>query len=191
MKKKLLVVSLCAIIAIMAIAGSSLAWLQDSTDTVVNTFTEGKVDITLTETTGSEYKMVPSKEISKDPIVSVSANSEACWLFVKVTEINNVDTFLTYDFADGWEILEGTFDHDPTNGNETVIVYRAITAESAKTGVSYPVLKNNQVVVKNTVEMSHMDSIATNKPQLTFTAYAIQQLGTGTAAQAWATANFN
>lgn len=191
MKKKLLVVSLCAIIAIMAIAGSSLAWLKDETGTVVNTFTEGKVDIDLTETTGPNYQMVPSKVISKDPTATVIANSEACWLFVKIEEVNNVDTFLTYDLAEGWTVLKGEFEHD-ADGDETVIIYRAVSEADAKAGKSYPVLNDDQVVVKDTVEMEDMTDIGTNNPQLKFTAYAIQQLGTGnTAADAWAKANFN
>lgn len=44
MKKKILSVCLVAIIAIMAIAGASLAYLQD-TDSADNTFTIGKVEI--------------------------------------------------------------------------------------------------------------------------------------------------
>ena len=97
MKKKLLVVSLCAIIAIMAIAGSSLAWLKDETGTVVNTFTEGKVDIDLYETKDSNkvmansYKMIPGNTLTKDPTVEVLAVSEACWLFVKIEKTANFD----------------------------------------------------------------------------------------------------
>ena len=77
MKKKLMALVLCTIIAVMAIAGSSLAWLQDTTEPVTNTFTEGKVDIDLYEheydsatdkltdteirDDGNTYKMVPGK----------------------------------------------------------------------------------------------------------------------------------
>lgn len=50
MKKKVLTVCLVAVIAIMAVAGASLAYLTD-TDEATNTFTLGNVSIELIETT--------------------------------------------------------------------------------------------------------------------------------------------
>lgn len=66
--------------------GGTIAWLTATTEPVVNTFTYGKIKIELTETTGTEYKIIPGVNISKDPKVTVKADSEACWLFVKVAE---------------------------------------------------------------------------------------------------------
>ena len=48
MKKKILAVALAAIMLLVAITGASLAYLTDKDDQV-NTFTSGKVDITLDE----------------------------------------------------------------------------------------------------------------------------------------------
>ena len=72
---------------------------------VKNTFTVGDINIGLTETT-TDYKMVPGNTIAKDPTVTVKAESEACWLFVKVTESENLDTFITYAIAEGWTKLQ-------------------------------------------------------------------------------------
>lgn len=189
MKKKLVAVALATIIAVMAVAGASLAWLQETTTPITNTFTEGKVDIELyehiydpttqdltatTTTSGVDnYKMVPGDVLPKDPTVAVVAGSEACWLFVKVEKINDVDTFLTYEIAAGWTKLSETSD---ANGNETVVIYRSVTAADASSGVSYSVLDDNKVTVNTTVEMSHMNNLTSSdkRPQLTFTAYAIQ-----------------
>jgi hypothetical protein len=48
-------------------------------------------------------------------------------------------------------------------------------------------LKNKVVTVKSDVEMSDMNGLTENtRPQLKFTAYAIQQLGFDDAVTAWA-----
>lgn len=198
MKKTIVMVLAFALVLGVAIGGT-LAWLQDITDPVVNTFTEGKVDIDLYETEGSkkvlakEYKMVPGDVLTKDPTVEVLAVSEACWLFVKIEEINNVDTFLSYAIADGWNVLSGTVDNaeSPTDGDETIVIYRAVgDTDSDQT---FAVLKDNQVTVNTAVGMTEMNDLGTSYPQLKFTAYAIQSANitdtnsNGTAAdEAWA-----
>ena len=107
MKKKLTVsLAVLALVACMA-AGATLAWLTATTSSVTNTFTYGDINIELKETTGESYKMVPGNKITKDPKVTVKANSEACWLFVKVEKSTNFDEFMTYGIADGWTKLDG------------------------------------------------------------------------------------
>lgn len=180
MKKKLIALALVTIIAVMAIAGSSLAWLQDTTETVTNTFTEGKVDIDLYETKdgtkvmGQEYKMVPGDELTKDPTVEVLPVSEACWLFVKVEENATVDTFLTYAIADGWTELEAG------------VYYREV--EDTNAVQTFAVLKNNKVTVKTEVNMDQMNALTGGtlaRPELKFTAYAVQKANVASAADAW------
>lgn len=192
MKKKLMAVALATIIAVMAVAGASLAWLKDTTAPVVNTFTEGKVDITLKETpvgengsaTGNTYKMVPGDVLPKDPMVTVVAESEACWLFVKIEEINAVDTFLSYDYIkgdDGWKLYN--------ESANTIILYREVSATDAANGISYYILDGNKVTVKESVEMSDMNTLnASTYPQLKFTAYAIQSANIANLDTAWAQA---
>ena len=193
MKKKLLSISLAVIVAVMAISGASLAWLQDTTQTVTNTFTEGKVDIDLYEhdylpdsntldteskvTANNDYKMIPGKVLPKNPTVVVKAGSEACYVFVKVEKVNDVATFLEYDIDTSvWTAL---------NGYEGVY-YKEITNYTAE-DTELNVLKNKVVTVKSDVEMSDMNGLTENtRPQLKFTAYAIQQLGFDDAVTAWA-----
>lgn len=106
MKKKTLALVLALTLLVAGVVGGTLAWLTDRTAEVKNTFTVGDINIGLTETT-TDYKMVPGNTIAKDPTVTVKANSEACWLFVQVTESENLDTFITYAIAEGWTALPG------------------------------------------------------------------------------------
>ena len=105
MQKKFTSVAVAALL-LFCVVGGTIAWLKTQTDAVVNTFTAGDIDITLTET-DREYKMVPGTTIAKDPKVTVEADSEDCWLFVKVDKTDNFDSFMTYAIADGWEALSG------------------------------------------------------------------------------------
>ena len=177
MKKK--VISIVAVVLVLCCAiGGTLAWLTDTTGSVVNTFTVGDINIELKETT-TNYKMVPGNTISKDPKVTVKAGSEACWLFVKVEKSTNFDGFMTYAMADGW--TQGDGKDIPDN-----VFYREVPATTAD--VSFDVLRNNQVQVLNTVTKTQMENIKNNvitAPTLTFTAYAVQKDNVADAATAW------
>lgn len=194
-KTKLAVVLLAVVLLIGCTAGATLAWLMDKTDPVVNTFTYGDINIDLTESEGNvadndnnantnSYKMIPGATITKDPKVTVEANSEACYLFVKVEKSANFDNFMEYTMADGWIKLDG-FDG---------VYYREVAASSANQ--DFKVIKNDTVTVKNTVTKAMLNALdagegAANYPTLTFTAYAVQKAngtGTFTAAEAWAIA---
>ena len=172
MKKKVL--SIVAVVLVLCCAiGGTLAWLTDKTASVKNTFTVGDINIELTETT-TNYKMVPGNTISKDPKVTVKANSEACWLFVKVEKSSNFDSFMTYDMADGWTALPGV----------TGVYYREVAATTAATDFS--VLKGDSVSVKDTVTKADLNALTQNTfPTLTFTAYAVQKDNVADAATAW------
>ena len=82
----------------------TVAWLTDTAGPVNNVFSVGNVKIGLTETT-TEFKMVPGIDIDKDPVVTVKANSEDAWLFVKVEENASLASYLTYAVDTGWTAL--------------------------------------------------------------------------------------
>lgn len=176
--------SLLALVLVVGCAvGGTIAWLTATTEPVVNTFTYGKIKIELTETTGAEYKIIPGVNISKDPKVTVKADSEACWLFVKVAEEGTfVANKVTYSIADGWTQGDGTV--IPTN-----VCYREVNAVTADTNfnvlagdTTYP---NGVVTVSENLTKAEANSVATQST-LTFTAYAVQKDGIDTAAEAWA-----
>ena len=117
--------------------------------------------------------MVPGNTIAKDPKVTVKANSEACWLFVKVEKSTNFDEFMTYGIADGWTALAGV------DG----VYYREVT--SSTTDTEYYVLSGNSVTVKDSVTKEDFAGLKGTMPTLTFTAYACQKDNVTTATQAW------
>lgn len=180
-----LVLALALIVGVAG--GATFAWLTAKSDTVVNTFTYGDINITLEESTGNDYKIIPGVNIEKDPKVTVEAGSEACWLFVKVEEENwptltYVDGESTmrkvnYDIADGWTKGDGT--NIPAN-----VYYREVAANAADQ--EFPVLKDNKITVSNTLTKIDINEKLTGTPKLSITAYAIQKDGMDTAAKAWA-----
>lgn len=176
---------LALVLVIGCVAGGTVAWLVATSDTVTNTFTYGNIDIALTETTGKDYKIIPGKDIPKDPKVTVKGGSEACWLFVKVDKVGTfVTDKVTYAIADAWTQGNGT--EIPSN-----VYYREVSAEDAKNGVSYYVLAgdttypNGVITVRDTLSKTDVDNIAAGEISLTFTAYAVQKENIADAKTAW------
>lgn len=176
---KAFVLLLALVLVFGVAAGGTVAWLVAKTDSVVNIFTYGDINIKLGETTGDSYKIIPGVNITKDPKVTVEGGSEACWLFVKVDE-ENWPTFkeadgttpkVKYEFADGWmKLSDGVY-------------YREVGAVTADT--SFDVLKDNKVTVSENLTKAEVSGITT-PPTLTFTAYAVQKDGITDVNTAWA-----
>ncbi len=107
-KSKAVVLTLCAVLLVVASVMGTMAYLT-SKDNVTNTFTVGKVKLTLDETKVDEYgekyltsdsssvskpdaakvqantyNLVPGHTYIKDPTVHVEKDSEDCYVFVKV-----------------------------------------------------------------------------------------------------------
>ena len=196
MKKKLMTVLALVLVIAMSVAGT-IAFLTDTTGPIANTFTVGKVDITLTETfntdtnndgTNDAWKaqLIPGTTYTKDPVVTVTDDSEDCWLFVKFEEKNGAATYLDYTSnltaANGWTQGDGT--NIPSN-----VWYREVNkADTVKTfqllagDNTYP---TGCISVKDTVTNENMT--AASNAQLVYTAYACQKAGFETdAAGAWA-----
>ena len=171
-RTRILLTAVAALLLVTMAVGGTLAWLQDTTETVDNTFTPTTLNIELDEdgadaNGNQQFEMVPGKEITKRPYITVDADSEKLWLFVEITESANFDAFMSYsvDTAQGWQQLK--------NG-ETVIenVYYQIV-ETPATDKVIDILANDQVVVHETVKNTDMAGI-TNNPTLSFQAYAVQ-----------------
>ncbi len=183
MKKKGLIISLSLLLILCFAAGATLAWLLDTTDPVVNTFSPSNIEITLvesdsddadTDATKNSYKMLPGAAIKKDPKVTVLEGSEACWLYVKVIKSGLVDDYLTVTMASGWTQIAGT----------DVWYYTGTITQ----GTPISVLANDQVTVKNTVTKEMMTALEANNatlPNITFQAYAVQQEVGNNAVAAW------
>ena len=139
--KKVLLLALCAILLVGATIAGTVAYLT-SQKTVTNTFTVGKVSITLTEDkinvqtgeklTGSEagttdnlqnIELVPGREIEKNPVITVSNDSEECYLFVKIE--NGLTSAGTINGMEDWVLVDTTLNTD------TVKYYRYETTADA------------------------------------------------------------
>lgn len=182
---KTVAILLALVLAIGCAVGGTLAWLISKTAPVVNTFTYGDINIDLTETTGTEYKIIPGVNINKDPKVTVTAGSEACWLFVKVEEQGTfVANKVTYGIAADWTKGDGT--KIPEN-----VYYREVDAAAAKAEESYYILKGNTTYANGVVTVSEnltkdeVDQLKGKNPTLTFKAYAVQKDGIADATTAW------
>ena len=203
MKKmyKAMLLVLCAVLLVAGSVMGTLAYLKAQTATISNVMTIGKVEITLSESavniygekttgeivatasgvTGGEntYKLVPGHTYTKDPIVTVKANSEACYLFVKVENgiaaiEDSANTIASQIEANGWTQLEGN------------IYYREINVATAIAGHSYPVFGTFKVSSAATADTLKTYADAT----INITAYAVQADGFGSAEAAWAASGF-
>ena len=174
---KPMLIAMAVVLLLGCVTGGTLAWLTAKTDKVVNTFTVGDINIDLAESPNLDLKMIPGHTITKDPVVTVKANSEKCYLFIKVTESDNFDDFMSY------AVIETTDDVPAWNKvtGQDGVYYRVVEASNADQ--TFNVLVNNQVTVKDSVTKSDMnglttttedDKIVTNYPTLTFQAAAVQ-----------------
>lgn len=142
MKKfKALLVVACALLLVAASVFGTMAYLT-STDTVTNTFTVGKVKITLDEAkvnadgtlvTPAErvkensYKLLPGHTYTKDPVLTVKGGSEDAYVRLLVT-INKASAlkevfganFLPQNYVDNtwnaqtWPCVKTTVNSDDT-----------------------------------------------------------------------------
>lgn len=202
---KLVVLLLAVVLVFGCAVGGTLAWLLDKTDPVVNTFTTANIDITLTETWNTDgddadtepdswtAKLIPGTDIKKDPKVTVTANSENCWLFVKVTEsevsvkvgetTHDFDDFITYAIANEWTKLGDSYpgvyyrEVSASTANQDFYVLAGPTAVEGETVDNS--LTNGYVHIPDTVTKDMEDALknANTSPTLTFTAYAVQKEG--------------
>lgn len=174
------------VLVIGCTAGGTVAWLVSKPAAITNVFTVGNINAELTEA-ATEFKIVPGVNITKNPIATVKANSEDCYLFVKLTE-ENWPTFtettetgsttrkVKYEIADGWTKLEDG------------VYYREVLKKDTENR-AFHVLKNDQVTVSSTLTKENADAIQkAGTPELTVAVYAVQKERMGSAADAWKTA---
>lgn len=177
--KKFIAAIAAGALALGCTIGGTVAWLTANSGTVTNTFTVGDINIKLDESgvdaNGTQnFDFVPGDTLAKDPYVVVEAKSEACWVFVEVTETNNEITGLTGDVIN-WSVREGWIQVDDTN-----IWYKAVAATDKDTDPMYILTgsatnANGEVTVNTGVTKEMVDeTLETSKPSLSFAAFAHQ-----------------
>lgn len=178
-KKKLLLAVACMALAVCSLVTGTIAWLTAEPQTVTNTFAPSNITLTLAETTGDEYKMIPGSTYAKDPKVTVTANIK-CYVFVKIEKSTDFDNYMSFEIADGWNVFS----------SETGVYYRVVEAADAADGESFYVLNGEgtgdyqygYVTIREDLTLENMPTTA---PKLTFTAYACQFDNIQDVAAAW------
>ena len=163
MKKKIITTVAIVLSAILLVVGSiagTMAYLR-ATAEVVNTFTYGKVVISMDETlisadglnvadstqrvTGNRYKLMPGTTYVKDPVIHIGADSEEMYLFIKVDngiaglalteEEKTPEKQTIHDqlLANGWKVYT----------NEQGVAYQTTTENVTNSGV---VIKSTSTV---------------------------------------------
>ena len=212
MKKKILVACLCVALAVLTIAGTTLAYLT-SKDEVVNTFTVGNVQIKLDEAKVDEmgkidptanarvqantYKLIPGHTYNKDPMVTVLKGSESSYIKMTVTftKAAELDAIFAPTGADLTSIFNG---YDSTNwiykGNTEDTTANTRTYEFwYKEAVAAPTADValdalfDQIKAPDSLTNSDLNNLKDLK--ITVNAYAIQADGFATAEAAWAAFN--
>ena len=210
-KSKVLITTICAVLLVTVSVLGTIAYLT-SQDEVVNTFTVGKVNITLdeaavnvdgTEISGADrvkennYHLIPGQTYVKDPTLTVKAKSEDSYVRMLLT-LNCADEFdaiYAPDKADLTTIFNG---YDATNW-----VYETVTRDTAKNTITYEfrykeiVTKStadtklealfDSITVPGTFDSTDMESIAALK--ITVVGHAIQATGFADADAAWSAFN--
>ena len=207
MKKmyKAMLLVLCAVLLVAGSVMGTLAYLKAQTGTVTNAMTVGKVEITLDEAKvnvygeklakddsvwetgkeladrvadGNKYKLIPGHTYVKDPKITVAANSEASYLFVRIrNDINGIEaaddnTIAQQMAANGWTPLE--------SGSRIYYRSAAATAEEAK---EYPVFAS--FTIADDANDSEYRNNISSETVVAVTAYAVQADGFSDAQAAW------
>lgn len=198
MLRKLLLLTSSALLLVSLTVGVTLAYLTD-TDSVTNTFTVGKVGLSMDELdvdndtntsdnktygTGedetirdkaNEYHLLPGQTYIKDPIVHIDADSEDGWLFVLVeNEIAAIEGGITIAQQmanNGWQSVEG---------EDNLYAYREVVTR----GNDYPVFETFTISGDN---VDNATLAAYQGKSVKVTAYLVQAAGFDTAAEALAT----
>lgn len=200
-KSKALLTTLCAVLLVAASVLGTMAYLTDH-QTVTNTFTVGKISITLDEAkvnldgqplaennqvvdvtnayrqTTNDYKLMPGKTYTKDPTVHVQANSENAYIFVKVE--NGIADYeaegnkiAAQITANGWTALE----------NNPGVYYKEYTKNAARQDL---VVFENFKIADEANKAVGWSNINAEKTKVIVTAYAIQKDGfENKPAEAW------
>ena len=200
--RNIIALLLCAILLVGASVAGTVAYLT-SNDKVVNTFTVGKVIITLDETDidgdnykednvnvnnvtrdkANAYKLIPGQRYKKDPVIHVDSTSESCWVFVKV--INGIDAFeaVTTTNENAYTKIADQIkknDWEPL-GSVANVYYMEYTKNQSDKDLE--VFKEFKLA-DNAESIPGWDSINDNTT-ITVTGYAVQKEGFAEAIDAW------
>lgn len=207
-KTKILLLSLCAALLITASVIGTLAYLT-SQDTVANTFTIGKVNITLdeaavnpdgTEIEGADrvkennYHLIPGQTYIKDPTMTVAKGSEESFVRILVTFncLQELDKAFAPSGAELTSIFNG-YDNEKwiyqavqRDKTTNTVTYEFRYKEAVKPSDNESLVLDalfDSITVPSTFDGDDMDAIS--DLEITVIGHAIQTAGFIDANQAW------
>lgn len=199
-KKKALLMTLCAVMLVVASVMGTMAYLT-SQDSVTNTFTVGSIAITLDETDvddstpnaerdkANAYHLLPGHSYVKDPTVHVAAGSENSFVFVKVE--NGISEYEAATVTDGYQAIADQISANgwtALNGVSNVYYKEYTKNESAVT--DFKVFDNFKIAT-DANNVNGWGNITPTSTTIKVTAYAVQKDGFDSAEEAWTAALFS
>lgn len=208
-KSKTLILVLCVAALVAASIMGTLAYLTDR-ETAVNTFTVGKVSISLDEAkvnpdgtvadgaervTENEYHLIPGQSYVKDPTVTVKAESEASYIRMMVTihnasAVNEITGNDPGSLLSGWDSTNWTLTGDPitdTDANTVTYEYRyyqIVDAFESDEDIVLPPLFTT-MTVPGTVTGEQLQELYDGGFKITVQGHAIQSATFADADEAW------
>ncbi len=210
---KLILIVLCAVLIFTCGITATLAFLTDR-ESVTNTFTVGNVQIKLDESVvtpdgepevdgngdpirkeqGNEYHLVPGRTYLKDPVLTVKAGSEPCYVRMQVilnciSELKSIfgDDFLPENFIDGWDRNRWLAASVTDNGDNTVTYefryYTTVDALASQRDLSLEPLFTHFTVP---AELSGEQLLTISDLEIHVVGHAIQAESFANADAAWA-----
>ena len=194
-KNKKLFVLVALFLAVFAVGGT-LAYLTDTTETATNTFTFGKVDITLTEPTWTSTgqtaaaDMVPGQQVDKDPTVALTSVSKDAFIFVKVTiptgtagNVANTELFTPGTLGSGWvEVTSTVLTNAPTGTH--VYAYGTTSAMTKVTKNDTVPAVFTKITANPNLTETEIGALTNRAADVVVNAYAIQADGLSSTAPA-------
>lgn len=196
--RKVLIAGLLLVLVVGATILGTIAFLQDQTAAVTNTFTVGSLfaptgNIVLNESRAvagtdagvytldpdtkvmqNAYTIVPGVNVPKDPEVTVTKLGVNAYLFIEVVDATP-DT-ITWTIDSAWTLLSGV---TGPNGGAVYYIDSELTPTGTDAGQSYGVITGDIVNVAGTHAANAEDT------NIVFYAYLCQSGGFADQAAAW------
>ena len=200
-KNKIIIIVCCALLLICCTVAGTVAYLTSKTNQANNTFTVGKVEITLDEkdvdnsSSGkrdikNEYKLVPDQTYDNDSTIHVASGSAESYIFILVqNDISNLEpttgTIKEQIINNGWKELIGASMPLGYSGNKanTTVYYREVSENLSNESKDYVIFKNFKIDSSKTAnDLKNVNS----STFINITGYAIQKAKSLTSAMdAW------
>ena len=202
-RKKTWLIAACAALVLVASVVGTIAYLTDTTDDVVNTFTVGKLldnplnfvlmehkaedddkdgvyELKAEEVDKNTYTVLPGVDLPKDPFVKTKETLKLdAYVFVEVVGKTGTALHFTVDNEKWTELADVT---GPKGGKVYVMKDNGGIAEAGEELGPISILTNNKITVEN-VEIE--DAAAQFGGTVTFYGYMIQAGGFANANEAW------